>query len=185
MEREFRIGERVAFVDDDIKGRVKSVKANGDIVVVSQDGFDYTCRPSDIVSQEEARAGLSEYIKDADWDYVTNDKYAERRRPTPPSNKNLREAPVRVLDLHIEKLVKSTRGMASGDILDYQLRYARTAVESARREGVVRRMVFVHGVGDGVLKEELRRMLEGYSRTRFYDAAFHVYGEGATEVEFY
>ena len=50
--------------------------------------------------------------------------------------------------------------MASGDILDYQLRYALTAVESARREGVVRRMVFVHGVGDGVLKEELRRMLD-------------------------
>lgn len=184
MERDFRIGERVAFVDDDIKGRVKSV-GDGTVVVTSDDGFDYRCAPSDIVSQEEAREGLSEYIRDKDWDYVTHDKYAERRRPTPPSHRNLREAPVRVLDLHIEKLVKSPRGMSAGDILDYQLRYARTAVEAARRDGIVRRMVLVHGVGDGVLKEELRRMLEGYSRTRFYDAAFHLYGEGATEVEFY
>lgn len=109
MERDFRVGERVAFVDDEIKGRVKSV-GDGKVVVVSDDGFEYRCAPNEIVSQEQAREGLSEYIRDKDWDYLTHDKYAERRRPTPPTNKNLREAPVRVLDLHIEKLVKSPRG---------------------------------------------------------------------------
>lgn len=184
MEREFRVGERVAFVDDEIKGRVKSV-GDGKVVVVSDDGFEYRCAPGEIVSQEQAREGLSEYIRDKDWDYLTHDKYAERRRPTPPTNKNLREAPVRVLDLHIEKLVKSPRGISSGEMLDYQLHYARTAVEAARREGIIHRMVFIHGVGDGVLKEELRRLISGYARVRFYDAPFHLYGEGATEVEFY
>ena len=90
-----------------------------------------------------------------------------------------------MLDLHIEKLVKSPRGMSSGEILDYQLHYARTALEAARREGIIHRMVFIHGVGDGVLKEELRRLISGYARVRFYDASFLLYGEGATEVEFY
>lgn len=185
MEREFKTGERVAFVDDDIKGRVKNILPDGRIVVTSDDGFDYRCNASEIVSQEQAREGLSEFIRDADWDYVSHDKYAERRRPTPPSHKNLREAPVRVLDLHIEKLVKSPREMSCGDILDYQLHYARTALETARREGIVRRMVFIHGVGDGVLKAELLRMLQRYTRVRYYDAPFHLYGEGATEVEFF
>lgn len=185
MEREFKIGERVAFIDDDIKGRIKNILPDGRIVVVSDDGFDYRCAAGEIVSQEQAREGLSEFIRDADWDYVSHDKYAERRRPTPPSNKNLREAPVRVLDLHIEKLVKSPREMSCGEILDYQLHYARTALETARREGVIRRMVFIHGVGDGVLKAELLRMLQRYARVRYYDAPFHLYGEGATEIEFY
>lgn len=184
MEREFVIGERVAFVDDDIKGRVKAIREDR-IVVESDDGFDYTCRASEIVSQETAREGLSDFIKDADWDYVAHDKYAEKRRPTPPTYKNQREAPVRVLDLHIEKLVKSPRGMSAGDILDYQLRYVRNAVDAARREGVVKRMVLIHGVGDGILKEELRHLLDGYARCRYCDAAYYLYGEGATEIEFY
>ena len=54
MERDFRVGERVAFVDDEIKGRVKSV-GDGKVVVVSDDGFEYRCAPNEIVSQEQAK----------------------------------------------------------------------------------------------------------------------------------
>ncbi|MBQ7762786.1 MAG: hypothetical protein IJ382_04565 [Flavobacteriales bacterium] len=180
---EFSVGEKVAFVDEDIKGVVKSVSGEK-VVITTSDGFEYECSPREIVSQEIAEKGLSDFIKDKDWDYVTHDKYAERRRPTPPSNKARREPPVRVLDLHIEKLLKSTRNMSPGDILDYQMRYARAAVENARAAGD-KKLVFVHGVGQGVLKEELSYMLKGYPRCRYYDAAYHLYGEGAMEVEFF
>lgn len=179
----FHVGEKVAFVDENVRGVVRAV--HRDVVVVeTEDGFEYKCRLHEIVSQEIAKEGLSAYIKDEDWDYITHDKYSEHRRPTPPSNKAQREIPPRVLDLHIEKLVKSTRGMSSGDMLDYQMRYARAAVENARQSGQ-KKIVFIHGVGEGILKEELIHMIKGYPRCRYYDAAFYLYGEGATEVEFF
>lgn len=87
---EFSVGEKVAFVDEDIKGVVKSVSGEN-VVITTSDGFEYECSPREIVSQEIAEKGLSDFIKDKDWDYVTHDKYAERRRPTPPSNKARRE----------------------------------------------------------------------------------------------
>lgn len=179
----FRIGEKVAFRDEDVKGVVKRIHRDV-IVVETTDGFEYKCSPREIVSQEIASEALSAFIPDKDWDFVSHDKYNVKRRATPPTNKAQRVVPARVLDLHIEKLVKSTRGMTSGDMLEYQLRYARTAIDAARAERH-RRLIFIHGVGDGVLKDELIHMLKGYPRCRYFDAPFHLYGEGATEVEFY
>ena len=179
----FHVGEKVAFLDDDVRGKVIAIRADV-IVVETEDGFQYKCHKGEIVSQETAADGLTAYIKDADLDYLRHDKYSQRNSPTPPNNKAQREIPPRVLDLHIEKLVKSTRGMSSGDMLDYQMRYARAAVENARQSGH-KKLVFIHGVGEGILKEELLHMINGYPRCRYYDAPFYLYGEGATEVEFF
>jgi dsDNA-specific endonuclease/ATPase MutS2 len=45
----------------------------------------------------------------------------------------------------------------------------------------VKKIVFIHGVGDGVLKNELRRELSRkYAKYPFQDASFREYGFGAT-----
>ena len=63
---EFSVGEKVAFVDEDIKGVVKSVSGEK-VVITTSDGFEYECSPREIVSQEIAEKGLSDFIKDKDW----------------------------------------------------------------------------------------------------------------------
>jgi DNA-nicking Smr family endonuclease len=48
----------------------------------------------------------------------------------------------------------------------------------------LRKIVFIHGVGQGVLKAEIRRLIkEYYPHCNARDAAWHQYGQGATIVE--
>jgi dsDNA-specific endonuclease/ATPase MutS2 len=47
----------------------------------------------------------------------------------------------------------------------------------------VKRIVFIHGVGNGKLKFELRKLLDTtYAKLRYQDASFKEYGYGATLV---
>jgi hypothetical protein len=43
-------------------------------------------------------------------------------------------------------------------------------------------MVFIHGVGAGVLKSELEFMFNRYEGLKFYEADYQKYGQGAMEV---
>ena len=43
-------------------------------------------------------------------------------------------------------------------------------------------IVFIHGVGEGVLKLELEYVLKRYEDLTYYDADYQKYGFGATEV---
>jgi dsDNA-specific endonuclease/ATPase MutS2 len=49
----------------------------------------------------------------------------------------------------------------------------------------IQKVVFIHGVGEGVLKEELRYLFNRYDNVKFYDADYQKYGLGATEVYIY
>jgi hypothetical protein len=83
--------------------------------------------------------------------------------------------------LHIEKLLPDTRGMTTFDILNYQMDAARGQLEFAMRKRI-QRIVFIHGVGEGILKEELRTLFRRYEGLKVRDADYRKYGMGATEV---
>ncbi len=86
------------------------------------------------------------------------------------------------IDLHIENLIDDHRNMDNGQILEIQLSRFRTALETALlHKG--NRIVFIHGVGNGKLKFELRKILDTeYKKIRYQDASFKEYGYGATMV---
>ena len=48
----------------------------------------------------------------------------------------------------------------------------------------ISKIIFIHGVGEGVLKNELHYLFGRYP-VRFYDASYKKYGLGATEVYVY
>jgi len=55
-------------------------------------------------------------------------------------------------------------------------------MQSAIRSGV-KRIVFIHGVGQGVLKQEVASLLsKKFKKYYFQDASFKEYGYGATMV---
>nr|WP_311195921.1 Smr/MutS family protein [Antarcticibacterium sp. 1MA-6-2] len=85
------------------------------------------------------------------------------------------------VDLHIEKLVNSYRGMTNHDILSLQLDTAKRQIEFATRKRI-QKIVFIHGVGEGVLKAELDYLFGRYENLKYYDADYQKYGVGATEV---
>jgi hypothetical protein len=86
--------------------------------------------------------------------------------------------PVEEVDLHIEAIVEESAGMSNGEILEVQLARFETALEGALRSGQ-KKIVFIHGLGQGKLKNEVRKRLEKRG-IAYQDAPFKEYGYGAT-----
>lgn len=88
-----------------------------------------------------------------------------------------------VIDLHINALPTQGAGMDNIDKHKYQLQYFRLQMQqNIRYRG--KRLVFIHGKGDGTLKNEVRQILkrEYAGKVEFHDADFSKYEEGATLV---
>ena len=86
------------------------------------------------------------------------------------------------IDPHIDKLLDDTTGMQPKDILDYQVSKFRQTMEAHKKEKG-KRIVFIHGKGEGVLRKELwKRLTLEYPSCDKQDASFLRYGFGATMV---
>lgn len=86
------------------------------------------------------------------------------------------------VDLHAEQLLNNLNGLAPKDILDYQLTTVRNTLQEHLKERG-RRVVFIHGKGDGVLRKALLKEVQRNFKTcRTQDASFQEYGYGATMV---
>jgi len=118
-----------------------------------------------------------EKLTDKDFQQVTLTKEPKKpvKAPAPPSD-------LVEVDLHVHQLIDDVRGLANADMLKLQMDTFRKELDNAIATGV-KRIVFIHGVGDGVLKNELRRELgRKYSKFPYQDASFREYGFGATMV---
>jgi dsDNA-specific endonuclease/ATPase MutS2 len=73
--------------------------------------------------------------------------------------------------------------MSNYDILTLQVETAKRHIEFAIKNRIPK-IVFIHGVGEGVLKAELDFMLGRYDNISFQDANYQKYGLGATEIYF-
>jgi DNA-nicking Smr family endonuclease len=49
----------------------------------------------------------------------------------------------------------------------------------------IHKLIVIHGVGEGVLKNEIRTYLSQQDQIEVYDADYSEYGKGATTVEFH
>jgi hypothetical protein len=106
---------------------------------------------------------------------------AARPRKEPLEKKTDKHAPLEI-DLHINELLDTTAGMEAKDMLDYQLNKFREVLEENKnRKG--QKIVFIHGKGDGVLKNAIINELKSkYKKYYYQDASFREYGFGATMV---
>ena len=86
------------------------------------------------------------------------------------------------VDLHIHQLLDSTAGMSNADMLEYQLKkFNEVMTENLHHKN--QKIVFIHGKGDGVLKNALLKELKTkYKQCSVQDASFQEYGFGATMV---
>jgi hypothetical protein len=84
------------------------------------------------------------------------------------------------IDLHIEELLDDTSGMDNAAIIQHQLRVFERCVDEARTLRLWK-FVAIHGVGKGVLRDEIRKLIRSEG-LNFQDASYQRYGYGATEV---
>ncbi len=99
-----------------------------------------------------------------------------------PAEKLTRTDGIIEVDLHIGALLDNTTGMSNGDMLNYQLDVFRKTLDQYKvKRG--QRIVFIHGKGDGVLRNAIIKELKyRYKEYTYQDASFREYGFGATMV---
>ncbi len=173
-----KIGDFVSVLDDDISGIVTSVK-NGDVTIVTNDDFEMQFSKDELVVQGNALS-KKEAIPN-DITKIILDKEAQKKKKIPRIKPKERTVAPMVVDLHIHKLVPSEKGMSNYDMLTIQVDTAKRQLDFAVSKKIPK-VVFIHGVGQGVLRAELEYLFRRYGGLKYYDADFQKYGRGATEV---
>lgn len=144
--------------------------------------FDEPALVYDIVRYD--RPVRQVYVEADDLKEALLQKKKEDSRPrhTPqPARKQKADNTVEV-DLHIHELLDNTNGMTSGDMLNYQLDVFRKTMDEYRGKKN-QRLVFIHGKGEGVLRNALLKELKSkYGSCLSQDASFREYGFGALLV---
>lgn len=103
---------------------------------------------------------------------------------TKSSVRSIQDIPKYELDLHIENLLEDSKGLSSADMLHLQLaeleRYLRIATNNKQDK-----MVIIHGVGKGVLRNEVARVLKENPYVQKTESGWQAgYGFGATIAYF-
>jgi hypothetical protein len=184
------VGDEVAFLDEAGGGVVLRFMVKDRVMVRTWDGFELEYPVGKVVRRERSSAYT---VSDHHAKLVAaNDRMAEqvdKDKGKGASFSNGGRAPKKVedpstmeVDLHLHKLVDNEEALSDGEKLSFQLDYFERMLNMAIRERK-RRLVVIHGVGEGILREEVRKVLQFYEGCRFDDADPRRYGYGATAIE--
>ena len=170
-------GDKVLVIDELIKGVVVNVN-NNSAEIESEDGFLLTFGSDELIKIDVEQSEISKKV------VVPHHLSLKTESNKPRQNLRVkkRKTPEHIMevDLHIEKLIKSKKGLDNFDILTIQLDTAKHKLEFAIRNRIPK-VIFIHGVGEGVLKEEIHYLCKRYN-VSLSDASYQKYGMGATEV---
>lgn len=179
----FKLGDYVLVMDEALSGIIKKIDRDT-ISVETDDGFLIDFQSNELVIKKQDESLRSEIFSHSNFNSVISEKEIPKRKNQDKKKPKDRFEPTMEVDLHVNQLVKSSRGMSNHDMLTIQLDTARQRLDFAIRKRI-QKIVFIHGVGEGVLKMELEYLFGRYDNVKFYDANYQKYGLGATEVYIY
>lgn len=184
---EFSVGDKVSFLNEKGGGVIKQVNNKFTVTVTTSDGFDIPYLKNELVLIEKAPQPPAEEKKEE-----PPKKYSEKELKQSLFQKYVKQTPVKrskphavkstmEVDLHIEELVEDLRGLSNFQIVSIQIDAFHTALQNAIDKKAYS-LVVIHGVGNGVLKNEICKIIKNEYGFRYQDASLARYGKGATEV---
>jgi hypothetical protein len=175
----FNLGETVSFLHEQGSGEIVRFENQETAIILDDTGFE---RPFPINQLVKIQGAM---------DYVVREKALfQSDASTKKEKHNKLMQLIQVvgngweIDLHSHNILDSERGFSSAELLLFQLQKFKAAYQLAT-DKKIKRLIVIHGVGKGVLKNEIRDFLSGKEGIEFYDADFRHYGKGATEIVFY
>ena len=170
-------GDKVSVLDDIISGIVTAI--DGDrVTILSEDDFEIQFTKNELVVENK--------ILDKSLDFNAFSKGISEKEDHKPIKKSQIKSKERIIppmevDLHIHQLIKNSKRMSNYEMLTLQLDTAKYQLEFAIKKRI-QKIVFIHGIGEGILRTELEYLFKRYDNLKFYDANYQKYGRGAVEV---
>jgi DNA-nicking Smr family endonuclease len=191
---EFKVGDKVRFLNDQGEGKILSFPRTDWALVEDETGFSYEHPLHELVAvtnwrvewkgYEKVQPDISEMLErnidpeltkkaDSEFKLLYKNREASGAR---------RKGETMEVDLHIHELTERHEHMENAQIVQIQLEHFERMLRIAE-EKKVPRVIFIHGVGQGVLRAEIRKLIsQYYPNATFMDASYSEYGYGATEV---
>lgn len=179
----FKKGDKVTVLDEAISGIVSKVEGST-VYIESEDGFLLGFESFELLLINEKDSIKGNVFSDHSFSDVISEKEQPQKHRSIKLKSKDRNQPSMEVDLHIHNLIDNERNLTSYDKLNLQLDTAQRKLEFAITKRI-QKIVFIHGVGEGVLKMELETLFSRYDNLKFYAADFQKYGLGATEVYIY
>ena len=191
-QAKFKIGDTVAFLNEVGQGKVVQIIDKNSVEIETEDGFPRIVHISELIEAPDQEEMHEAYALGADRKLEPHERAALAKleameNQTAPVSKPHRDSGKKrvvdiEIDLHIHELTESNQGMQPGEMIALQMKHFERMIEIAIRQRL-RRMVVIHGVGEGVLRAEIRLFLsEVYPQVEYFDAPYTEYGYGATEI---
>ena len=149
----FIVGDKVLFKKDNLKGKIVRVNSLYKVAILTEDGFEVNMSIKDIVKVE---LGTDKAIS---YGEVFNSK-DNSSRPLKSQKKQSSQSVLKV-DLHIELLTDNFHYMDNFEIVQFQLDICQRNIEKSLN-GNYQKIIIVHGIGTGVLKVEVHKLLNYY-----------------------
>ena len=183
----FKIGDKVRFLNSDGHGIITKILDLERVKLENNYGFLEEYKISELVperKQEDYQTenlAFDQEIKSKLNSEKTNNKYFDLKRKFRHLESYGSKERV-VLDLHIENLIDSHNDMSNSAILKIQMSHFKSFLNKSI-DKKQRKIVVIHGVGEGVLRHEIRKELDIYHPYfEYYDASYDDFGYGATEI---
>ncbi|HIG59201.1 MAG TPA: hypothetical protein EYQ21_07420 [Flavobacteriales bacterium] len=196
MSKEIKKGDKVRFLNEVGGGVVIDVFSNGTATVEGEDGFDMKYKLTELMLVMSSEDEMEAYNnKLPDLASILAQDVDEKRQKAIQEQFDIKYSNARatnqkrrgehmVIDLHIHELVDDQSGLKDRTKLDIQLNHFERMMRIAGEQRM-RRVVFIHGIGQGVLRHQIRSRLEMYyPDCSVRDGNPRDYGAGATEVLF-
>ena len=170
QKHNFNIGDEVSVLDDTITGKIIDI-VHTLITICDENGFHYKHQYYELVKKFDFKESFIDDYKG----FKKNNVISKKIIKTLPKSQELVE-----VDLHIHQITKSNKYLSNYEMLSRQLNYAEEKIKLAIKNNL-QKVVFIHGVGQGVLKRELYKLFKKY-KVEINDANYKKYGKGATEI---
>ena len=132
--KNFSIGDKVSALDEDMNGVVAGFTSDG-ITVATDDGFVVNFTERELIKITD-NSDFQKEMGRFNTDSILQQKEIPKARSFVKEKKLKGEIPPPEFDLHIEKLVKNSRGLSNYDILTIQSETAQRHIEFAIRNRI-------------------------------------------------
>jgi len=166
----FKPGDKVRFLHEKGEGVVMRLISTYKVSVELTEGIEIEVNTKELVAVSPI--SLTD-ITTRHKDFIAKKAHKPLAKP--------HATDVLVVDLHAEKIDENSYNKSNQQKLSMQLDHFQDSLERAIK-GHLSKIVFIHGVGNGVLRQSIRDILKRYDGIEYSDGSYQKYGAGATEV---
>ena len=175
MHNKIRVGDIICFLDATGGGEVLHVNET-EATILNEDGFEEIHPLNALVKRN------SHNIDQLLNAYIPDKPQKEVKKTHQQSIFKLKTQLVWEIDVHIENLLDDYYHLSNYEIISKQLDVCEEMILKAQKMNL-RKLVIIHGKGQGVLRNEIHQMLYSF-RLDFKDSDYLQYSGGATDIFF-